>query len=249
MRCRRLDLPVGIPSWTKRAHSTVGFRLQWSIPAPACGPENKASSWSRLLLCLILFIKSNLGVSPRAASCIITPAGLEWTQHASLSPGKQSTASHLPSTPVLQAHWLFLCAGWWGVDYLELLRVWVKWPLTEGKGFNKRSSLTLSWAWMQLLTSTLDFKRNFYFALGLDIGSNWGWLEETGPVATAGHSELRGWHGYSETGHGVRKPQGLCKQGTLSQLQVLTHKVRTSDRVLLAWVTTVSGRVQISQEK
>lgn len=191
MRCRRLDLPVGIPSWTKRAHSTVGFRLQWSIPAPACGPENKASSWSRLLLCLILFIKSNLGVSPRAASCIITPAGLEWTQHASLSPGKQSTASHLPSTPVLQAHWLFLCAGWWGVDYLELLRVWVKWPLTEGKGFNKRSSLTLSWAWMQLLTSTLDFKRNFYFALGLDIGSNWGWLEETGPVATAGKTKWK----------------------------------------------------------
>lgn len=84
---------------------------------------------------------------------------------------------------------------------------------------------------MQLLTSTLDFKRNFCFALGLDIGGNCRRLEETGPVATAGRSEAHGWYGHSETGHGVGKPQGLRKQGALSQLQELTHTVGTSDRV------------------
>lgn len=59
-------------------------------------------------------------------------------------------------------------------------------------------------------------------------------VEETGPVVTAGTQ--RGMADMARVGQGmgVRKPWGLHKPGALSQIQELTHKVRTSDRVLWA---------------
>lgn len=159
-----------------------------------------------------------------------------------LSPGKQSTASHLPSTPVLQARWLLALCSLVGGGFSWAPRVWVKWPLTEERALIKEAPLP-SVGSRYNCSLRLWISKKFLFCSGFGyIGGNCRWLEETGPVATAGHSEVHGWYGYSETGHGVGKPQGLRKQGTLSQLQEpLTHKVGTSDRVLWAWVITVSG--------